>query len=298
MINYRPADYDSEYAQKSRIAKENMKRYVDPRSGTVSYSGADFTAVVFLPMSLSQYNSKLYQIENDTRFVQEEIQRPGAVGGLGHIESLRDQLKILNTEKERIIKLRDSGEKHIRPIKLFDVQTITMSSHREKFPVRTLGRINAKSYTRGPRTLAGTMIFTLFNKHALWDLVQATSSFYSSGVSTISDSGYPELSAVLVDQLPPFDITLVASNELGDSSYMVLYGVEIVNDGRTISIQDIITENSMQFFCRDFEDLRPMLSKRSSLARGYFGNVKSASEVARERTTELERRGIRLNPFI
>jgi hypothetical protein len=289
---------ENQYAEKREAAKRNMKRYVDPNTGTISYSGADFTAVVFLPTSAHQYNLKLNQIENDIQYIREELTF-SVINSPGYIQSLNDQLEALNYERERISGLRDSGEKHIRPVQLFDIQTLTISSHREKFPVRTLGRVHPKSHTRGPRTLAGTMIFTLFNKHALWDLVQATSNFYSSGVGINgTDSGFPELNTVLVDQLPPFDITLVASNELGDSSYMVLYGVEIVNDGRTISIQDIITENSMQFLCRDFEDLRPMTSRRSSLARGMEGNAKTASDVARERQTELERRKIRLNPFV
>ena len=332
-----------------------MKRYADPRTGTVSYSGADFSAIVYLPVSEEQLAAKIAEIQARANKIREGIQHSDGIwstynstiqdenadaeyaleqyqyylgegndsqaqfwfaeysasatrarvatnarnvngGGHGYRRGLMNRLEVYEKELERLGKL-EKGSK--RAVKLFDIQTLSLSSHREKFPVRTLGRIQPKSYTRGPRTLAGSMIFTLFDRHALWDLVESTSKYYSSGVGIKgTDSGYPDLSTVLVDQLPQFDITLVASNELGDTSYAVLYGVEIINDGRTISIQDIVTESVMQFVCRDFDDLRPLLNRRKSLSRGSLGKEKTASELAKERYTEQQRRRLRLNPFI
>jgi hypothetical protein len=340
-------------------AQSRMKRYADPRTGTISYSGADFSAIVFLPMSEQQLTQKVaflhgemaelegriklssniwesydvgirdeladadYALDQYYHYLEEGndaqaafwlaeytasktrerelLTRRAAVGGgPAYLSNLQLELQAVREEISELEKLRSKAKRFVRPVKLFDIQTISIQSHREKFPVRTLGRVNAKSYTRGPRTLAGSMIFTLFNKHALWDLVEAGSAFYSSGVGIRgTDSGYPELDTVLVDQLPPFDITLLASNELGDTSYAAIYGVEIVNDGRTISIQDIITESVMQFVCRDYEDLRPLMSRRRSLALGLTGGKeKTATDVFEERRTEFERRRIRLNPFV
>jgi hypothetical protein len=286
--------------EKERI-REGMKKYADPRTETVSFSGADMTGVIFLPMSTDQLvdyiarktfeYQKLRDLRADMTLAEIEVD-----GGAAYL-SLSDRIDSALDEIKRLGKLQEQGGHYTRPVKLFDLQTVSISSHREKFPVRTLGRVLPKSYTRGPRTIAGSFIFTLFNKAALWDLLQATKNFYSSGVGINgTDTGYPELNTVLADQLPPFDLTIMCSNELGDNSYMVLYGLEVVNDGQTLSIQDIITENVMQFVARDFEPMRPLSEKRGLLREGELP-ITATSRVKKLRT-ERERRGIRLNPYI
>jgi hypothetical protein len=287
--------------RQQQATSDKMKKYVDPRTGTVSYSGADMTAVVFLPMSADQLTAhiaaKTFELQEMRADLAEmslaEIQ---ADGGAAYL-ALSDEIYNANLEVERLGKLFSKGGRYTRPVKLLDLQTLSISSHREKFPVRTLGRVNPKSRTRGPRTIAGSLIFTLFNKAALWDLLEASSNFYSSGVGVAgTDSGYPELETVLVDQIPPFDITIMCSNELGDNSYMVLYGVEIGNEGQTLSIQDIITEDVMQFTALDFEPMRPLTQRRQSLLAGV--SVITPDNLVEEARTERQRRGIRLNPFI
>ena len=46
-----------------------------------------------------------------------------------------------------------------------ELQTVSYSIYMEKKPVRSIGNVNAKDYTMGPRTIAGTLVFSLFNKH-------------------------------------------------------------------------------------------------------------------------------------
>src|SRR5690606_39902774 len=50
-----------------------------------------------------------------------------------------------------------------------ELATISYSIHRELNPVRALGTINPKGYCRGPRTTAGSLIFTVFNRHVLYE---------------------------------------------------------------------------------------------------------------------------------
>ena len=135
---------------------------------------------------------------------------------------------------------------------LGDIQTITYSTHREKFPVRTLGRAATKGYTRGPRTIGGTVIFTVFDKEVL-------SHFLTQNYQLdVGDKGsYGAWANVLIDQIPPFDITINFVNEYGSISKMVLFGVELINEGQTMSIDDLITENVVNFVARHIE---PMVS--------------------------------------
>ncbi len=139
---------------------------------------------------------------------------------------------------------------------LGDVQTITYSTHREKFPVRTLGRASVKGYTRGPRTIGGTMIFTVFNKEVLSSML-----VQNYQLDAADKDNYGAWAAVLIDQIPPFDITISFVNEYGAISKLVLYGIELVNEGQTMSIDDLITENVVNFVARHIE---PMVDMRGS----------------------------------
>jgi len=314
------------FEERTANAIQRMRQYIDPITGAMSYSGADYTAVVFLPMSpdklqdeLNRLKTRKAEVDEDFRETQQlwydlSTQRVTAVNAHNYTEAdrllrlitryrlvdrtprLQLEVESLEGEIEKLESLQGRGS-YVRPVVLGDLQTITISSHREKFPVRTLGRVYPKSYTRGGRTLAGSMIFTVLDKHALWELAQSNLKFYSTGVGVGgSDSAWPEMSTVLIDQLPPFDITLIASNEVGDNSYTVLYGVEIVNEGQTMSIQDLATESVMQFYCRDFDPLRPMDSKRVVLEAGReIYHAQTADQVLHD---SKKRRGTRFNPFV
>lgn len=150
--------------------------------------------------------------------------------------------------------LNADPDKRVKFKVLGDLQTMTYSTHREKFPVRTLGRTSAKGYTRGPRTIGGTLIFTVFDKEVLSEMLVQN---YQTDSAKADNYGF--LKAVLVDQIPPFDISVSFVNEYGSVSRMVIYGVELVNEGQTMSIDDLITENVCSFVARHVE---PMYSMR------------------------------------
>ena len=61
-----------------------------------------------------------------------------------------------------------------------------------------------------------------------------------------------------VDQLPPFNLTLLFSNELGYASYQRLLGVSFVDDGAVYSIQDQFSERTLVFLAEDFTELMPL----------------------------------------
>jgi len=57
------------------------------------------------------------------------------------------------------------------------------------------------------------------------------------------------------DQVLPFDITLAGTNENGAATCMKIYGVEILNEGSGISIDDAVTEMQATFVARYVEPL-------------------------------------------
>ena len=131
-------------------------------------------------------------------------------------------------------------------------QTITYSLHNEKMPVRVLGDMNPKGYVFGNRTIAGTMIFTVFDEHWSNELI-------SEYKDAMEQNGH-----MLDDELPPINVTISMANEYGDRSRLALYGVTFVNEGQVMSIQDTYTENTFQFYAKDVDYLTSDVNKNSS----------------------------------
>lgn len=67
------------------------------------------------------------------------------------------------------------------------------------------------------------------------------------------------------DQLLPFHIAIAFANEEGRRARMDIFGVEILNEGQTMTIDDISLEKAMTFVARKIKYIRPMeMSGRSS----------------------------------
>ena len=137
--------------------------------------------------------------------------------------------------------INDSTKKHIYAIG--ELQTISYSIHMERKAVRSIGNINAKDYILGPRTIAGSLVFTVFNRHFAKNII--------NDINESLDSDY----AFLADELPPFDIIMSFANEYGLKGKLVIYGIRLINEGQVMSINDIYTENTYQFVATDIEYL-------------------------------------------
>ena len=51
---------------------------------------------------------------------------------------------------------------------------ISFSTTREKAPIYVMGSVDAVSFGRGKRGHAGSLIFTNFDRHALYDILEGT----------------------------------------------------------------------------------------------------------------------------
>ena len=124
-----------------------------------------------------------------------------------------------------------------------EMQTISYSLYNQKMPVRVLGDMNYKSYVFSNRMVAGKMIFTVFDRH--W--AQSMMNDYLNAISNKSH--------VLIDEIPPINVTISMTNEYGSSSRLALYGVTFVSEGQVMSVQDMYTENTFEFFAKDVDYL-------------------------------------------
>jgi len=178
-----------------------------------------------------------------------------------------------------------------------EIQAISVQVTREKAGIYTMGSANPRSFSRGKRGIAGSLIFIQFDRDAVLTALRdlkfqgdkdeirpddggsdaATSLEWSlrstSGVSastplgagidaspslrqqesdlTSVDSDQEVISAHYADQIPPFDITLAAANEYGDLAVMGIFGVEFLNEGWGISIDDLVSEKQYTYLCRN-----------------------------------------------
>lgn len=62
------------------------------------------------------------------------------------------------------------------------------------------------------------------------------------------------------DQIPPFDVTLAAANEYGALAVMRIYGVELLNEGYGVSIDDIVSEQQHTYVARQIVGWTPVAS--------------------------------------
>lgn len=168
-----------------------------------------------------------------------------------------------------------------------ELQGVSYSVTREKAPIYTMGSADPRSFSRGKRGIAGTLIFTVFDRSALLETfrgmedksgwffahdtdVQKHSEEESKGSQVWQDVNTDNTwqPPWYTDQIPPFDIVLTAANEYGEVAQMSLRGVEILNEGSGMSIDDIVTEQQMTFVAREVNPWKPSQADNSS-GRAY-----------------------------
>ena len=127
------------------------------------------------------------------------------------------------------------------PVVIGELSSVSYSILREKTPVRALGHINMKGYARGARTITGMLVFTVFNETIVYKLMDE-----------MRDYGY----RMLMDEMPTFDITILAANEFGHKSTITIYGVTTYTEGFGISVADMITQTAYEFYALDVDPIQ------------------------------------------
>lgn len=127
------------------------------------------------------------------------------------------------------------------PPKVFgELSSISYSIYREKYPVKTLGRITPKGFTRGTRTITGMLAFTVFDRSIVYRCMEE-----------IRAKGY----RILMDEMPMFDVTISMANEYGSKSKLTIYGITTYTEGKVMNVSSISTENAYEFYALDIDPL-------------------------------------------
>lgn len=121
-----------------------------------------------------------------------------------------------------------------------EISTLSYSLYTPTYPARALGYRGPKGFTKGVRTIAGSLVFVVFDHHIIYQLY---------------DNAFRD--RILLDELPPFNITVACANEFGTASAFRIYGVTFLEEGQTMSIEDIYTEQVLRYMARDIVYLDP-----------------------------------------
>ena len=70
--------------------------------------------------------------------------------------------------------------------------------------------------------------------------------------------------APLADMLPPFDIVITLFNEYGQYGKMKIYGATIIDEGQTLSIDDLFIEQTYTFMARGIQPIVKMSQEKDS----------------------------------
>jgi hypothetical protein len=161
-------------------------------------------------------------------------------------------------------------------LQVMTLQGIAISVTREKIPIYILGRARPVSVSRGKRGIAGTMQFVLFDRDALYTLMHDIDHYYyahadeinwlnathnmanyqaeigNENQRVIDGESYAVATstyhpAEYMDQIFPFDVTLIAQNEYGNGSFSSILGCEIINEGGGISMDDLSSETQSTY---------------------------------------------------
>ena len=164
-----------------------------------------------------------------------------------------------------------------------------------------MGSANPRSFSRGKRGIAGTLVFVMFDRDALikgleehnkenrvfhriggtlnndilsideWDAqmtgkTKNTSELDADAVNR-TNGVTEQAEPVIADEIPPFDITISMANEYGKAAVMVLYGVEILNQGSQMSMDNIQTQVACTFVARRLKTLEAVTLKNGTQSK-------------------------------
>lgn len=132
-------------------------------------------------------------------------------------------------------------------------------------------------------TIAGTMVFNIFDEHPITAIYPY--SFFPQDEEQGKNNKRPvRESFIKPDQIPAFDITLILTNEYGYASIMTLFGVEIMDDGGGIGMNDLINEEVIQYTAKDVDLLHSVKVDKNGMIDPYDLTGFNESDIWNRRT--------------
>jgi len=309
----------------NNAAQTDIQEKISPGSvylgSNTSYSGADIKIVINLPDGGKPNNDRASSLQKDIKKTEDEIalvkkqsqiaqnKLPSTHQGTPDYETYSQTFRASN---ERFVELNNTLQSlqsqmkdvslilsNVSTLVLAECQSLSISTFRDKKDVRACGCVYPKGFTRGSRTIAGSLVFTVFDQSVLWRILEAHPSDFDGNV----------FSSAILDQLPPVDIIITLANEYGSESIMTIFGVEFVSEGTVMSIEDLLTESTVQYVARDLDPMRARKSKikkdnPSQMLKTAFTGTRATDLLndpeydTFQKNSAMDRFNLRRNPFL
>ena len=99
------------------------------------------------------------------------------------------------------------------------------------------------------------------------DIVRANGTSITDTIDQLDNAAITDLNSEWAlalpsysDQVLPFNVTLAGANEYGAMCASKILGIEILNEGSGISVDDTVTESQATFVARAIEPLQALVS--------------------------------------
>ena len=247
----------------------------------------------------------------DSGFFKYDKENRAGINLKAYNEGLRQRRKAISAYEARF--------KSTPIVPLDSLATISYSIYEAKSPVRRLGERGVSGYTRGIRTIAGSMVFLVIEEHPLHRLIelQRKSKNWSRDLNSKGHSfravqkrgeDSPKVTNFVSTILEPFNIGLFYKTEVafsysknedknsvlnssgyirsGDSgAHLVISGIDIISEGMVTSVNDMVTEVTVQFVAQDVFNIEKIDHYSVGTIAEYDENIK-----ALKRANEMQRR--------
>lgn len=146
---------------------------------------------------------------------------------------------------------------------------VSWSVHRDKNSDRRLNEKKSTEHARGAQTVAGSLIFSLFDEDPVRGFVPV--EMFHGDTPIAGPDGFTDIEEMLPTDIPRFDLALTFTNEYGAAASCVIWGVDITDAGTALSTRQLENDYTVQFKALDMDPLKPAaLDEDREL--GFFGS--------------------------
>lgn len=136
---------------------------------------------------------------------------------------------------------------------LGNLAAVSISTHRDTFPVSSMPYVGPRGFTQGHRMIAGTLIFHTLDRNAF--------NYGANGPHRLP-TVHQKLTTALPhpDELPLFDIHINYVNEVGMASRELILGVRLLDFGKTLSLENLHPVESYSYMAIDYAPMESVIS--------------------------------------
>jgi len=166
--------------------------------------------------------------------------------------------------------------------------SLSYSVYRDKTPVFNCGSHLIDGFSIANKYVAGSLMtvmykydeFAEFLKQLKDDERMKSEAQKTASKNNITSEyqnavGIKEFHTFMRDDLMPFNIHAIFTSEYGsETREIVIYDATFINNGQVMSIEDLITENTLQYVARDISEQHAIGGEKHNLP---YSNATSAS---------------------